>query len=85
MYTFVNITCTRKSLIGDGKTKQKEKTEDIEEKLREISERLEKLGQYDSSRTDHPPPDMRPMNEATKELLFTRLFPTMRHQSINLH
>ncbi|XP_062619009.1 polycystin-1-related protein-like [Saccostrea cucullata] len=77
----------RKYMLGSGKAKTKEKAEDIEAKLRDISKRLEQLGKYDTSKMDHPPPDMnsRQIDDVTKELLFTRLFPTMKHQTISLH
>lgn len=80
-------TRIKKIFSSDGKdgSKDKEKTEDIEERLRDISKRLEKLGSYNAAKIHHPPPDMRPMDETTKEILFTRLFPTVRNQAISFH
>lgn len=72
-------------LDGNNGSKDKEKTEDIEERLRDISKRLEKLGSCNSAKIHHPPPDMKPMDDTTKEILFTRLFPTVRHQAISFH
>lgn len=70
---------------GTGKPTESKKPEDIEEKLRDISKRLEKLGTCDGSKVTHPPPDMTPMDSTTKELLFTRLFPTVKHHGLTFH
>ena len=70
---------------GTGKPTESKKPEDIEEKLRDISKRLEKLGTCDESKVTHPPPDMTPMDSTTKELLFTRLFPTVKHHGLTFH